>query len=67
MPIRTRAPEIKPTMLSVTDGTSCVGFVLNRGRDGYEAFNRDGKSIGKFQSQQEAVRAIPRRAKEPAR
>jgi hypothetical protein len=60
--IRNRTPEIKPTMLSVTDGTSCVGFVLNRGRDGYEAFNRDGKPIGKFQSQQEAVRAIPRRA-----
>ncbi len=60
MSIRTRAPEIKPNMLSVTDGTSCVGFVLNRGRDGYEAFNRNGKPIGKFKSQQQAMRAIPR-------
>ncbi len=60
MAIRTRLPEIKTSMLSVTDGTSCVGFVINRGRDGFEAFNRDGKPIGKFKDQQEAVRAIPK-------
>jgi hypothetical protein len=60
MAIRTRLPEIKPTMLSVTDGATCVGFVLSRGRDGFESFNRDGKSVGKFRTQQEAMRAIPR-------
>jgi hypothetical protein len=63
MAIRIRSPEIKPVLLSVTDGTTTVGFVLRRA-DGYEAFNRAGRSIGKFNSQQEATRAIPRRAKE---
>jgi hypothetical protein len=47
-------------MLTVTDGTTCVGFVLSRGRDGFEAFDRDGKTLGKFKSQMEATRAIPR-------
>ena len=64
MAIRTRLPEIKPTMLSVTDGATCVGFVLSRGRDGFESFNRDGKSVGKFRTQQEATRAIPGRIEE---
>jgi hypothetical protein len=64
--IRNRLPEIKSPMLSVTDGAHCVGFVLNRGPGGFEAFNRDGKPIGKFKTQQEAVRAIPRRTAERA-
>jgi hypothetical protein len=67
MSIRTRTPEFKPSMLSVYDGQQCQGFVLNRGRDGFEAFNFNGKSIGKFQSQQEATRAIPRRTKDHRR
>ena len=58
--VRSRLPQVTPTMLSVTDGTSCVGFVLNRGRDGFEAFNRNGRSVGKFKTQKEAVRAVPR-------
>jgi hypothetical protein len=60
MSIRSRLPEIKPTMLTVTDGTATIGFVLARGRDGFEAFNRNGRSLGKFETQQEAMRAIPR-------
>jgi hypothetical protein len=62
--IRTRTPEFKSPMLSVYDGQICCGFVLNRGRDGFEAFSFNGKSIGTFPNQQEATRAIPRRAKE---
>ena len=49
-------------MLSVYDGQQCQGFVLARGKDGFEAFNFNGRSIGKFKTQQEATRAIPRRA-----
>jgi hypothetical protein len=64
MSIRTRSPEFKPSMMSVTDGTTTVGFILSRGPRGFEAFNRDGKSIGTFPNQQEAVRSIPRRAKD---
>jgi hypothetical protein len=62
MAIRSRLPEIKPTMLSVTDGATCVGFVLSRGRDGFESFDRNGKTIGKFKTQKEAMRAIPTEA-----
>jgi hypothetical protein len=65
VPIRTRLPEIKPTMLSVTNGATCIGFVLSRGRDGFEAFDRDGKSRGKFKSQKEAMGVISRRIAEP--
>jgi hypothetical protein len=62
--VRTRAPEAKSPLLSVCDGQTCCGFVLSRGRDGFESFNWAGKSIGKFPTQQEAVRAIPRRKRE---
>jgi hypothetical protein len=62
MSIRSRLPEIKPTMLSVTDGTTTIGFVLSRGRDGFESL-----SLGKFETQKDAMRAIPRTIAEPAR
>jgi hypothetical protein len=67
LPIRNRTPESKPAMLSVYDGQQCQGFVLARGKDGFEAFNFNGQSIGKFKTQQEATRAIPRRTRESAR
>jgi hypothetical protein len=60
MAIRNRLPEIKSPLLAVNDGTDCVGFVLARGRDGFESFDRNGKTIGKFKTQQAAMRAIPR-------
>jgi hypothetical protein len=61
MPIRNRIPERKPSMLSVTDGTTCVGFVLARGPAGFEAFDFAGKSFGMFSTQRDAVLAIPKR------
>jgi len=33
-------------MLSVYDGRQCIGFVLARGRSGFEAFDADEKSLG---------------------
>jgi hypothetical protein len=54
MSIRTRLPEIKPSMMSVPDGTITAGFLLRRA-DGFEAFDRVGRSIGKFKTQQEAA------------
>lgn len=66
MAIRNRLPEIKSPMLSVTDGAECAGFVLSRGPKGFEAFDRDGKTLGTFAGQRAAVLAIPP-AKEPAR
>jgi hypothetical protein len=64
MSIRTRTPEFKPAMLTVTDGTTTVGFILSRGPRGFEAFDHGGKSLGIFETQKQAVCAIPRRAKD---
>jgi len=35
-------------MLSVCDGTECLGFILSRGKQGHEAFDREQKSLGVF-------------------
>jgi len=48
-----------PSVVSVYDGRECVGFVFARGKTGYEAFNRDERSVGVFKTQREAVGAIP--------
>jgi hypothetical protein len=42
----------------VYDGRQCLGHILRRGCQGYEAFDRDDKSIGIFPSQQQAANAI---------
>jgi hypothetical protein len=49
-------PLANTSMLAVTDGQTCVGFVLGRGKLGFEAFDVDHKSLGLFASQHEAVR-----------
>ena len=36
----------------------CIGFVLARGHTGFEAFDRDDKSIGIFPSQPQAANAV---------
>jgi hypothetical protein len=37
-----------------------VGFVFARGKTGYEAFNRDERSVGVFKTQREAAAALGR-------
>jgi hypothetical protein len=37
-----------PSILSVYDGTTCRGHLLNRGKAGGEAFNADDKSLGTY-------------------
>jgi hypothetical protein len=49
-------------MISVCSGQVCLGFVLNRGEAGFEAFNADEKSLGLFPTQREAAAAIMRGA-----
>jgi hypothetical protein len=51
-------PAATATMLTVNDGPRCVGFVLNRYRDGFEAFDRHDKSIGVFTSASAAAAAV---------
>jgi hypothetical protein len=34
----------------VTDGRECIGFILPRGRSGFEAFDRNERPLGLFKS-----------------
>jgi hypothetical protein len=45
-------------MVSVYDGRQCVGFILPRGKRGFEAFDCDERSLGVFKDQREAADAI---------
>jgi hypothetical protein len=45
-------------MLSIFDGRECIGFVLARGVAGYEAFDRDGRSLGLFATRRAAADAL---------
>jgi hypothetical protein len=58
--VRSRLPQVEPAMLTVTAGGGVAGFVLRR-FDGYEAFDRGGRTLGKFKDQQSAIGAIRRR------
>jgi hypothetical protein len=56
---RKAEPAIARTsMVSVYDGRSCMGFVLARGRTGFEAFDVNELSKGLFPTQQEAAAAL---------
>ena len=48
-------------MVSVITGTICIGFVLSRGKAGFEAFNADQRSLGTFATEREAVAAVMER------
>ena len=53
----TARPATTP-LVSVYDGQQCLGHVLGRGKAGYEAFNRDDKSLGIFETQRQAANAL---------
>jgi hypothetical protein len=44
--------------LAIYGGQTCCGHILNRGKAGWEAFNRDDRSLGIFQTQADAVNAL---------
>ena len=47
---------------TVYSGQCCIGFVINRGSAGFEAFSADEKSLGLFPTQHEAAAALLRGA-----
>ena len=49
---------MKPTLVSVFDGRTCLGMILSRGTKGYEAFTPDERSIGLFPTQADAANAL---------
>jgi hypothetical protein len=52
------------SMLTLTAGTTTIGFVLSRGKAGFELFDHNEKTLGVFPSLHAAVAAIPRTAEE---
>jgi hypothetical protein len=52
-------------MVYVYDGRDCVGFILSRGKLGFEAMGRDEQSLGLFQSQRAAADALTAKDKGP--
>jgi hypothetical protein len=42
----------------VYDGRQCLGHVLSRGPKGFEAFDRDDKSVGIFPTAKQAAGAL---------
>ena len=48
------------SLACVYDGRDCLGFILARGKLGFEAIDRDEQSLGLFQTQREAATAIMR-------
>jgi hypothetical protein len=45
-------------LVSVYDGRECVGFILARGKLGFEAIDRDERSLGTYRHQREAADAL---------
>jgi hypothetical protein len=49
----------RPSPLSyVYDGRDCLGFILVRGKIGFEAFDRDERSLGLFPTTRAAATAL---------
>jgi hypothetical protein len=46
-------------MVSIINATGCCGFVLKR-RHEFEAYNADQKSLGLYETQQQAIDAVLR-------
>jgi hypothetical protein len=47
--------QFRKSAMVVIYGDTCRGFVLNRGRNGFEAFDIDQHSLGIFPSERDAV------------
>jgi hypothetical protein len=45
-------------LLSAYDGRHCVGFVLPRGKVGFEAFDHNEQSCGLFATRELAIAAL---------
>jgi hypothetical protein len=51
-----------PPIVPVFSGKICLGFILARGKAGFEALTVDERSLGLFPTQHEAAAAIMRGA-----
>jgi len=62
MSLRDEVPAAAPRLVSVMDGNVCVGFLINLGPRGVEAFDKDEKSLGVFPDAVSAATAIKKSA-----
>jgi hypothetical protein len=56
-----KVPEFLPDcspFVSVYDDKTCIGFIINRGRAGFKAFDVDENSLGTFATEKDAADAI---------
>jgi hypothetical protein len=51
----TAAKPAPVPLVSIYDGQRCLGFILARGKAGFETFAANEQSLGLFPSQKEAV------------
>lgn len=54
------APPPTTPLITITIADRCVGYLIRRGKSGFEAFGPDDKSRGIFTSETEAVGAVMR-------
>jgi hypothetical protein len=54
-------PTTQASMFGVYDGQRCIGHIISRGRDGYESFDANDKSIGLFGTLKLAADALSER------
>jgi len=50
--------EFMNNMAWIADDGHCVGFIIRRGKTGFEAFTSDEKSLGVFPTKPAAARAV---------
>jgi hypothetical protein len=51
-------PITTTPMVSVYSGQQCIGFIIARGKLGFECFDAEQRSRGIFPTQREAVAAL---------
>jgi hypothetical protein len=51
-------PDLAMQALAVFDGQTCIGHLLSRGKAGFEAYDRDDRSLGIYPDQKSAADAI---------
>lgn len=61
-PVKPLSAAASHTMVPVIAGATCIGFLLSRGREGVEAFDRDELSLGLFACPIEAAAAVEKSA-----
>jgi hypothetical protein len=50
--------NVTTPMLSVYDDKTCIGFIIARGKSGFEALTADLDSLGTFPTQKQAADAL---------